>query len=72
VFIVSGVAVQVIVIVSVEPTAPEVMAAVSVPVSASDVELNVTGRAVVPAVAVQDELNPLVELANEIGADVFW
>jgi hypothetical protein len=64
--------VQVNVIVSVEPGAPEVIAAVNVPVSALVVELKVTGNAVAPAVAVQPELNPLVELASEMGAAVFW
>ena len=59
------------VIVSVDPTEPEVIATVSVPARAKDVELYVTGSAVVPAVAVQEELNPLVELAKEIGAVVF-
>ena len=63
--------VQFIVIVRVELTAPDVMAAVNVPVSANVVELYVTGSAVDAAVAVHDELNPFVALAKEIGAAVF-
>jgi len=71
-FIVSGEGVQLIVIVTVELTTPETIAAVTVPAKAKVVELYVTGRAVAPNVAVQLELKPLVELANEIGAATFW
>ena len=71
-FIVSGDGVQLIVMVNVEPTVMFVIAAVRVAVSPNVVELYVTGREAVPAVAVQLELNPFVELAKEIGAAVFW
>jgi hypothetical protein len=63
--------VHVIVIVREAPTVRLVIAAVNVPVRACVVELYVSGSAAVPAVAVQVELNPLAELAREIGAEVF-